>query len=445
MARSPLPASIDTSSTPWPPGVVRAAEAACTALPGITVSLAELSERWRATDAAPTYPTDLCLALALADGQPAAWSLLSDGYRQRLSESARTVLGAGPDAQEVTLEAWRRLYRDRKDPLAPWSFARFDGTRPLFDHAAGALLLESVELGGPRDAESLLADVLHPENVRRARPERILNLPALLVLIFFALIVPVTVMILNQPTADREQLRRMQIDLLVAGGNFDTALELLSRAPPEGMTALRPLWPALRAERLQRMRTARIEPGPLQIVGPRGVIDSVRPTLTFQCAATQGNVLVRVVRAGTYEVAFERVVPADRDRITLDVDLARGARYVAEARGLDGALGLDKAAFSVLGDQDRVQIEKSIEHAMRGLETRDSFPFFAFHVYRAHDCFDAALTALSLLEQRFPGSTYPIEERALVFGDMGLVPQAIVTARTLPEATRDETDAPDDR
>lgn len=432
MARSSLSAPNEAASTPWPPGVVRAAEQACAALPGITVSLAQLSERWRAADQAPAYPTDVCLALALADGQPAAWALFSDGYRQPLSETARRVLGAGPDAQEATLEAWRRLYRDRADAFAPWSVARFDGSRPLLDHVVSALTVDGIELEGARDAITLLAETLHPENVRRSRPELILNLPALLVLVFFALIVPVTVMILKQPTADRELLRRMQIDLLVTHGNFDTALDLLSRAPPEGMTALRPLWPALRTERLQRMRTARVEPGPLQIVGPRGVIDAVRPTLSFQCAGTQGNVLIRVVRAGTYEVAFERVVPVGRNQITLDVDLARGARYVAEARGLDGALGLDKASFSVLGEQDRVVIEKSIELAMRGLETRDAFPFFAFHVYRAHECYDAALTALSLLEQRFPGSTYPIEERALVLGDMGLVPQAIVTARALP-------------
>lgn len=439
MARSPLSAPLEASSTPWPPGVVRAAETACAALPGITVSLAQLSERWRAADAAPAYPTDLCLALALADGQPIAWGLFSDGYRQALADAARATLGAGPDAQNAALEAWRRLYRDRADALAPWSLARFDGSRPLLDHAAAALALDGVELDGARDAMTMLADTLHPENVRRARPERILNLPALLVLIFFALIVPVTVMILKQPTADRELLRRMQIDLLVTHGNFDTALDLLSRAPPEGMTSLRPLWPALRTERLGRLRGARIEPGPLQITGPRGVIDSVRPTLTFQCAGTQGNVLLRVVRAGTYEVAFERVVPVGRNLITLDVDLARGARYVAEARGLDGALGLDKASFSVLGEQDRVEIEKSIERAMRGLETRDAFPFFAFHVYRAHECYDAALTALTLLDQRFPESTYPAEERVLVLGDMGLVPQAVVAARALPEP-----DPPDD-
>ncbi|MBK6940485.1 MAG: hypothetical protein IPH13_09835 [Planctomycetes bacterium] len=437
MARGSLSAPTETASTPWPPGVVRAAEQACAALPGITVSLAHLSERWRAADEAPAYPIDVCFALALADGQPAAWALFSDGYRQPLSEAARRALGAGPDAQEATLEAWRRLYRDRADAHAPWSFTRFSGSRPLLDHAVAALTVDGVELDGARDATTLLAETLHSENVRRTRPELILNLPALLVLIFFALIVPVTVMILKQPTADRELLRRMQIDLLVTHGNFDTALDLLSRAPPEGMTALRPLWPALRAERLGRMRSARVEPGPLQIVGPRGVIDAVLPTLTFQCAGTQGNVLIRVVRAGTYEVAFERVVPVDRNQITLDVDLARGARYVAEARGLDGALGLDKATFSVLGEQDRIVIEKSIENAMRGLETRDAFPFFAFHVYRAHECYDAALTALSLLEQRFPDSTYPIEERALVLGDMGLVPQAIVTARALPPPPSD--------
>lgn len=433
MARSSLSAPVEASAARWPPGVVRAAETACAALPGIAVSLDQLAERWRSADQAPRYPVDLCLALALADGQPTAWALLSDGYRQPLSEAARAAFGAGPDAQELALEAWRRIYRDRADPLAPWSVARYDGARPLLDHVATALLVDHIALTDTRDAPTLLADTLHPENVRRTRPERILNLPALLVVIFFLLIVPVTVTILKQPTADREQLRRMQVDMLVSNGNFDVALDLLSRAPPQGMTSLRPLWPALRAERISRLRAARFEPGPLQIIGPRGVIDQTRPTLSFQIAGTQGNVLIRVVRAGTYDVEFERVVPVGRKQLTLDVDLTRGVRYVAEARGLDGALGLDKASFSVLGETDRVQIETSIELAMRGLETRDAFPFFAFHVYRSHDCFEAALTALALLEQRCAGSTYPTEERALILADMGLVPQAIATARSLPE------------
>jgi hypothetical protein len=445
MGRSRLSAPTrNAGSTPWPPGVQRAADEACAALPGIIVPMDQLAARWRAVDAngqTVKFPVDLCFAIALAEGQPKAWALCSDGYRQPLSEAAREALGAGPDAQETTLETWRRLYRDRADGLAPWSFARFDGTRPLFDHVSAALCVDVPAREGPRDAATLLSDVLHPENVRRARPERILNLPALLVFAFFLLIVPVGLMVAQQPTADRDQLLRQQIEQWIVRGEFDSALDILARSPPEGMTGLRPLWPALRTEKLVRFRRAPPQAAPLQIVGPRGAIYSVQPVVKFAIDADRGNVLVRVVREGMNEVVFERVVPVSRGEVKLDVELARGTRYVAEARGLDGAPGLDQVRFSVLANHEQAEIENGIESIMHRLETRDAFPFIAFHVYRAHDCYEASLTALTLLEQRYPGANYPLEEKVLLLGDMGLVPQAIVAARAVP--LDDDTDRSD--
>lgn len=399
-------------------------------------------------------------ARALAAGIPAAWALFQDAVRPVLARDLAALCADGALAQKILERAAGRLYLHRaeqdgvgvrgaelQDCLRGELLAALVGHTDEFGSeglhpAAAAALREHASDPRPallallpaRAATLLAEDRIGDRSAPVAPPftARILNLPAMLVLAFIFVLVPTALWILNQPTDSDAEVARMRVVGALKGGSFDEALRaLLDAEPPPGFEGLRPDWPESRKQRLARLGLLEESPAPIEIVSPRGKVDSVKPLLTWVADRGRGTLHLRLLDADNGVVVFEKEVAPDTSRVELAAELHRGGSYTLSI-ARDGVSGHEaRARFQVLTLAESNEIEGKIRDVQALVADPAIAPFFAAHVYRASECFEAALRSFEMLREQFPHTTYADEERSLLLETIGRRHEAVQLARRI--------------
>lgn len=402
------------------------------------------------------------LGRALAAGIPAAWALYHDVVKPRLIGVAFILCGDSKLAADFVDRVSSQLYLDRTDEQRT-GLSGLSANLPLFQLCRALLLREiaivakdsaersAVDSTG-RDAIALtrtlgltdpaarptedaeLARILELESdiplemrtlelaealerQRRgsrdlARNVRILNLPAVLMLVFFVTLAVAGAYIASTPKTGPD---RRELDLLqtyVLAGRFDDALRLLSDDPPPGCEGLAPLRPESRAQHLRELRSKSPPRPPLAVVFPHGRIDTQSPRIQIDRDPSYKEAIhLRLVDSSTGESLITRKLASDESIVDPRVELERGHAYVAS---IESAKASTRAQFEVLTELESLVVERRIGDLLaRFPHSEASFQaFLRAHVYRAEGCFEASLTEWRSLAAAFPDRTYPREEAA---------------------------------
>jgi hypothetical protein len=401
-----------------------------------------------------TSTGDSLLARALGDGVPAAWALFQDVVRPRLVAAIGPLCADPREADAVSERTAARLFRERVRMFAAvsrnGSLSLFDrclavalveldavrrGADPGIDPLAAATRLGELPTGGdpPLLAEFLARAAALPASARRPdlradaevqresvkqrrQGARILNLPAVLALVFLALISVTTLFILDQPEEDRATIDRARIAEYVIDGRFDDAVRLLADSPPPGLEGLMPVLPETRFQRLRALRARASEPPRVALTAPLGKIDDPTPTLCFRLADPTQAYRIRLVDSGAATIVLTRDMKDGALTAPLgpEVKLIRGAIYTVLVEWNGGGA---RFQFEVLTEDASRRIEDRVASVIAGFESSPPqlVHFLKAHVLRAEQCFMASIHEWRALAERFPGLEYPREEAASVF------------------------------
>ncbi len=426
-------------------------------LPPPTIPIESLRD-WLIAGDRGTGADDSCearFAAALADGAPAAWALYHDVVRPRLVASLVPLVADPREAVALTDSITGYLYvsRTNRSPDGitdlPCDVTIFDLCRahaytrilekrsgPANESPLDALAIARSIVAGsppadPRFAECHALEAKVPPEVRkleladqllrqrpgdreRAATVRILNLPAVLALVFFIVITVATFYILDQPASDRTDRTVQRLAEAINSDHFDDAVRLLVDDPPPGLERLEPVRPEARIQRIRELRARRLEPQLLEILSPFGRIDDTKPQIVWRSADLHGEVKLRVVQIASGRTVFEKVLAADQFHVDLDKDLPRGSSYViALEHPRSGAQG----QFTILSEDERTYVERRIADmtALAADASPRTIAFLRAHLYRAEDCIAASLNEWHSLRQMVPTSAYPREEAAWTF------------------------------
>lgn len=433
-------------------------------LPNTTIAVESLRD-WL-LDAANGSPAqhaiDRDLARSLAAGIPSAWALYHDVVKPRLIGAAFTLCGDSKLAADFVDRVSSQLYIDRADERRT-GLAGLPPGLPLFQLCRASLLREIAlvtkdpaeraladPFGGdaialahaigptapaaPPSANATLARILElecdiptelraldlPEALERqrrgsrdlARNVRILNLPAVLLLVFFVTlgIAGAYIASTSQAGPDRRELDLLQTYVLA--GRFDDALRLLGDDPPPGCEGLAPLRPESRSQHLRELRAKSPERPRLAVAFPHGRIDTQTPRIQIDRDPTLKDAIqLRLVDSSTGDTVISRKLNADESIVDPKVALERGHAYVVSIESPNAST---RAQFEILTELESVVVERRIGDLLaRFPQSEASFhTFLRAHVYRAEGCFEASLGEWRGLAAAFPDRTYPREEAA---------------------------------